>query len=529
MAKLVLQTSLGPETHTLGSYTTIGRDSANHIPIIHPTVSKVHCRITYEPATDAFAIEDLGSTNGTFVNERRVQQERLDDGCRLRIGEVACAFHLEGNEAGLRSAVRVTETASQIRQRIAASSEGRFLPESEVTDEATLRSDYEKLRLIYELQRNVGIGTTLDGLLKRILDRIFEALRCDQGVILLADRDGSLHPRAHRSRRPSAELCVSSTLLDYVRRERVAMLASDIMADERFKASDSIVAMGVRSSIAVPFLSGEELLGVMILDSTRSANAFGAKDLQLISTIANHATQLINNAILHKEVQSLFDSAMSTLSAVVDARHRLTAGHSRRVTQYALRIGEALGLSGEDLEALKYAALLHDVGKIGIPDAVLTKQGPFSDEERAVMNTHPARTREILETFHFPRTLKAVPDIAANHHEKMDGSGYPNRTQGDRLPLGARVLAVADVFDALTSLRDYPKHADGVLLGKEPMPLSRAFVMLRKEAGRHFDPKVVDAFFCCLPGALAAMRDEGHFTPAYAEEGLAALKAAPPK
>ena len=112
-----------------------------------------------------------------------------------------------------------------------------------------------------------------------------------------------------------------------------------------------------------------------------------------------------------------------TLSATVDAKHTLTAGHSERVAELSVRIGKALGLNGNRLETLRYAALLHDIGKIGISDEILLKNGPFNDSEREEMNSHPTKTKAILEKFHFPKMLRNVPAISALHHERIDGTG----------------------------------------------------------------------------------------------------------
>jgi HD-GYP domain-containing protein (c-di-GMP phosphodiesterase class II) len=186
-----------------------------------------------------------------------------------------------------------------------------------------------------------------------------------------------------------------------------------------------------------------------------------------------------------------FESFVRALSTAVDAKHPLTAGHSHRVTEYSIHLGKHLGLSETDLEALKYTALLHDIGKIGVPDAVLTKKGRFSDGERRVMNEHPVWTFKIIDDITLPAKLKDVPTVAASHHEKLDGKGYPYGLKGDKIPLFSRILAVSDVFDALTSLRDYPKYDGSKTLSFDPMPLDKAFGILEKDAGTHFDPDVV--------------------------------------
>ena len=186
-----------------------------------------------------------------------------------------------------------------------------------------------------------------------------------------------------------------------------------------------------------------------------------------------------------------FESFVRALSTAVDAKHPLTAGHSHRVTEYSIHLGQKIGLPDTDLEALKYTALLHDIGKIGVPDAVLTKKGRFSDDERKVMNEHPVWTYRIINGIALPASFKDVPNIASSHHEKLNGKGYPYGLKGDKIPLFSRILAVSDVFDALTSLRDYPKYDGSTTMSFDPMPLEKAFSILEKDSGSHFDPDVV--------------------------------------
>jgi putative nucleotidyltransferase with HDIG domain len=199
----------------------------------------------------------------------------------------------------------------------------------------------------------------------------------------------------------------------------------------------------------------------------------------------------IENYELVLELGQAFENFVKGLSATVDAKHPITAGHSQRVTEYSLLLGQRLKLSDNDLEVLKYAALLHDIGKIGVPDVVLTKKGRFTDVERLVMNEHSVWTYNILSAMKLPKTLEKVPKMAACHHEKMDGSGYPYGYKDKAIPKFSKILAVGDVFDALTSQRDYPKYDGKKTMGFEAMPLEKALSILEKDKGSHFDPIIV--------------------------------------
>lgn len=260
-------------------------------------------------------------------------------------------------------------------------------------------------------------------------------------------------------------------------------------------------------------------IGVIQVINKKGKDHFDRRDEVFLKGLASQVGIAMENSILIDELKLSFNSSILTLSAIVDARHPLTAGHSLRVTEYSLLIAKEMGLGENDIEELRLAALLHDIGKIGIRDSVLLKDGIFTREEREEMNNHPAKTRTILEKFYFPRNLCNVPVIACHHHEKVDGSGYPNGLTGDEIALGSKIISVADVFDALTSRREYPKYTDRVTLGKEPMPLGMVISLLQQETGKHFASEVVNAFLRCLPQALLHFRGE-HFPPEYVDETL---------
>ncbi len=375
-----------------------------------------------------------------------------------------------------------------------------FVPEKDIPNDRMLREDYEKLRITYELQRDTGSEIDIDLVLNRILDRTFEFLRYDRAIILLANKRGKLKTRVYRNvSDENKQQQLSTTLIRHVVQKREGVISSDLLTDNRFNKADSIILSGIRSSMAVPILHKEEVLGVIMIESTKKTGAFTKKDLLLIMNIANHTAQSIKNSLLHEELRISFDSAIRTLSATVDAKHALTAGHSERVAKLSVLIAKELGLKGNRLVALSYSALLHDIGKIGISDNVLLKNGPITDAERAEMNTHPVKTQEILENFHFPKMLKNVPFIAALHHEKIDGNGYPKGLSGADLPLEAKILGVADAFDAMTSHRDYPKYDEnGKPMECKRMSILQTVDILEKETGTHFDAQVVAALKKCL-------------------------------
>ena len=182
-----------------------------------------------------------------------------------------------------------------------------------------------------------------------------------------------------------------------------------------------------------------------------------------------------------REVLDSHLAMMEALGRAIARRDSDTGAHNYRVAWIATRIGEVLGVAGSRMQALIVGSFLHDVGKIGIPDAILLKPGRLDDEEMAVMRTHVDQGETIVAGISW---LEEAVAIVTGHHEKWDGTGYPRRLSGETIPLGARIFAVADVFDALTSRRPY----------KEPMSFEKATGIIRHDAGTHFDPAVVEAF-----------------------------------
>ncbi len=217
----------------------------------------------------------------------------------------------------------------------------------------------------------------------------------------------------------------------------------------------------------------------------KAGGPFIRADEDLLMAIASQASVSLENAQRAKDQKAAFVSFIKTLSSAIDKRDPITAGHSERVAHYSGIIGEELKLPKDEAEALDVAALLHDIGKIGVREAVLTKEGRLTLEEYRHIQEHAEFTYDILKNIHFERHLRNVPEIAASHHERMDGTGYFRGLEGENIPFLGRVLALSDVFDAITSRRHY----------RDRMPFDRVLKILRRDEGSHFDPTVVDAFF----------------------------------
>jgi HD-GYP domain-containing protein (c-di-GMP phosphodiesterase class II) len=208
--------------------------------------------------------------------------------------------------------------------------------------------------------------------------------------------------------------------------------------------------------------------------------------MELLHALATHAAVAIEKQNLYEENEKFFRSIVKVLAAAVDARDPVTAGHSERVAKYSANLARVRGYTGDRMRLVEYAAYLHDVGKIGVPDAILNKPGRLDPDEYEKMKSHAVRTNEILSEGYFPRGLRTIPEIAGSHHEKLDGSGYPKGLRGEDMDEITRIMAITDIYDALVA-QDRPY--------KPALPRLKAFQILREEADKgHLDSELVELF-----------------------------------
>ncbi|HEX5691544.1 MAG TPA: HD domain-containing phosphohydrolase [Roseiflexaceae bacterium] len=222
-------------------------------------------------------------------------------------------------------------------------------------------------------------------------------------------------------------------------------------------------------------------VGILRLSRGSEQPGFAADDRKLLAVCASQIAASLDNGRLYQQLKQQNLQTIAALAAAIDARDPYTLGHSEQVMRYSVRLGELLGLDSERIEHIRYGALLHDIGKIGIRDYILLKPGPLTDEEFAVMQRHPTIGADILRKI---KSLHNVIPIIECHHERVDGQGYPNHLRGTGIKEEARILAIADAYDAMTSHRAYRK-------GRAP---EEAFAVLRNGRGTHWDAEFVDAF-----------------------------------
>jgi putative nucleotidyltransferase with HDIG domain len=261
-----------------------------------------------------------------------------------------------------------------------------------------------------------------------------------------------------------------------VRSGRAAMV-NDTRLDSDYLARDPSTDPG--SELSLPILVAGSIWGVMNLEQLEPG-AFSEEDLLLAHVVASQVGAAIHRCQLAAELEGAFLTTLGVLSDAVELRDSYTADHANEVAALALAVGERLGMAGSDLERLRYGALLHDVGKIGVPGELLRKPGPLSPAERELMDEHSAIGARILERIPF---LAPVAPLVRSAHERFDGGGYPDGLAGAEIPPGAMVIAACDAFHAMTSDRSY----------RQAMSRQDAIAELRAHAGTQFDPEVVEA------------------------------------
>jgi len=347
-----------------------------------------------------------------------------------------------------------------------------------------LEQRLNEVSLLNQISRESTLSQNLSKVLGLILDKAVNMQQADAGSIMLVDkRSGDLIIKAAKNLNPDVRgetrIPVGQGIAGWVAKEgRPIVLIDGVGNDNDFPGSRK-----VQNAVSLPILLDEQAVGVLNLSykDGSSGRKFSPSDLDFLTTLANHAAAAINNAQLFEELRGNYFSTIQALAAAIDAKDPYTHGHSARVAEYAIAAAKELDMTMAEMEVIQAAAYLHDVGKIGIPEPILTKPGKLTDEEYEIIKTHPEISARIISPVNFQGE---VVSIVRHHHERVDGHGYPDMVRGDKIPLEARILAVADSFDAMISVRPY----------RPPRSLEDAKMELIRCSGTQFDKEIVRAF-----------------------------------
>lgn len=386
-----------------------------------------------------------------------------------------------------RSGNPIVSTAIQDITRV---SQSLLMLEQSVGDQLKLKQS--QLRALMSVGQVINSSLGLRRVLEEVMDSLISLMRAERGFLMLREPNGELLVRiargiAHVNLNEEA-FKVSRTVVRRVVETNAPVLTTNAQADPRFDGQMSIAAFQLRSILCVPLKLKDELIGVLYVDNRAHAGIFKENDLELISAFADQAAVAIDSARLfedlqesHRELERAYQATLEGWVRALDLRDKETEGHTQRVTILTHRLARSMGVSDAELVHMTRGALLHDIGKMAIPDGILLKPSQLTEEERKLIQKHPIYAYEMLSPIDF---LVPAIDIPYCHHEKWDGTGYPRGLKQDEIPFAARIFPIIDVWDALTSDRPYRKA----------MAHDEVRKLIQADSGKHFDPLVVEAF-----------------------------------
>ena len=340
-----------------------------------------------------------------------------------------------------------------------------------------------EMTTLYETAKLTSSFLDLDEMLSSAFDSAVKILNAETGSLMLFDSEGEvltikksygLNEEIIRKTRVKK----GETIVGSVAQSGEPLIIhgrADISSIKGRKKYEKV------NSICVPLKTRKGVIGVVNLNRKEDANPFTEDNLKLLFTMANDAASAIENATLYHNLHESYLSIIRALVSALELKDSYTSGHSESVSRYAVALAKGLKLSPQEIDSIEVAAILHDIGKIGVQESILNKSEKLNDEEWKEMRRHPEFSYKILKEVNFPWKIK--PLIYA-HHERYNGKGYPAGLKGEKIPLGARILAVADTFAAMTSDRAYRKG-----LSKEV-----AIEELKRVAGTQLDPELVKVF-----------------------------------
>jgi len=477
MAKLLLMGPAGEvqREYDLGDYNTLGRHPDQSIQLLDRVVSKEHALVVRRDGR--FVITDLGSRNGSFVNSVRITGPvYLTDGDELSMGSSRMIFgqKAEGDGSMLRKVTISPEVLeTNIQSRLARATEGKFLPEKQIHDTAQLRRDYEKLRIANELSRALGMERDLEKVYQIVLDKAFDIFRADRGVILVLDeKTNELNPSRVKARDVQSQeegIKLSSTVIKEVLDKRSAVLSSDASVDSRFSGAHSVILQGIRSTMSVPLMFEDRLLGVIHLDNLMSSGAFTEKDLQLLTGFASQAAVAIENsnltvkireeAVVRSELGKLLSPNL--VEQVVAGNLQVKKGGEQRRCTVLFSDIRGFTAWSENTPAPEIVACLNDYFEIMV-DLVFKYEGTLDkfvgDELMAVWGAPVARPDDPIRAC---RSAVEMMIALAEFNQTRAAEGDPPL----RIGIGVNTGDMVSGYIGSSATLDYTVIGDAVNLG----------------------------------------------------------------
>lgn len=344
---------------------------------------------------------------------------------------------------------------------------------------------YDELSLIQKISGMLGNEMDSERICRLVLDEADKILSVTTFFIMLLDAERQELVTRFAIGRDGASargFRVSSMqgLVGHVFSQGEPVTVCDIAIDGRLT-----LPFPAKSVLCIPLIADTKPVGMLIATDKLSGEEFWSQELQLMGIFAAEVSSALQKAHLYEEINNLFLSTVEALATSIDAKDPYTYGHSRRVAELSVAISTELGMPKDRIRKLELASLLHDIGKIGTPESILRKPGRLQPEEYEKIKEHPAKGEEILEMI---AELKEIVTWIRHHHEWYDGNGYPDCLAAEQIPLEARILAVADSFDAMTSDRPYRKG----------MPTDAVLKIMEQFSRSQFDPAIVEVFERCL-------------------------------
>jgi HD-GYP domain-containing protein (c-di-GMP phosphodiesterase class II) len=460
---------------------TLGRDESNTIRLLDPKVSRSHARIDLTEA--GFLIKDLKSTNGTFINGNVLKGSLLQSGDRIRLGATELLFLKK--EIGIDEIDEEESPLLRISTKRKALDYSQYEPDERTLSNVNPNELRRRFQAIVRVNRTIGSELDIKRASEKVLEEIFQIFPADRGAILAVnDETGNLEIVSTRTRKGPdvmGDILISQTILNSVLEESVGLLIDDAMSDDQFSLSESVCQEDIRSALCVPLIQHKQIIGIIYLDVSSQVKAFSEADLDLLIAVASPASVQVQNALYMAELKKSYWDTIKALANAVDARDRYTIGHNWRVSHFAVAIASTLRWSENTVRLVELGGILHDIGKIGVSDAILLKSGLLDKKETLAMQRHPEVGARMIMGIDF---LRPVVPYILYHHERWDGGGYPLGLKEKDIPTEGRLLALCDAFDAMITTRPYRK-------ARQP---DAAFRELVQNKGAQFDPEFVEAF-----------------------------------